>query len=163
MPIVSLRDHACALMRSVGAIVGVGLEPDADGACGLRIDDRLTLTLRHESAPPALLAYSAVGLLPEGSLEQVLRGLLEANHVWDGSRGATWALRGNEVVLSRLWPLPGIEAEALAADLAVFVQVAVDGQQRLQSRPAAASQVLLSAAHVAPAGAGMWPPGARFA
>jgi Tir chaperone protein (CesT) family len=130
---MDMLEQAHALMRSVGMRLGVELEPDADGACGLRIDDKLAVTLRYEPTPPAMLAYSPVGILPEVAVEPVLRDLLEANHVWEGARGATWSLAAGEVVLSRLWPLRDLEAEVLVAELAVFVAVALARQQRLQS------------------------------
>jgi len=156
---MDIIQETAALVRSLGAGFGVELELDAGGACGMRIDDRLDLTLRHEPNPPRLLVYSPVGLLSDGPVEAVLRRLLEANHVWDGTRGATWSLSGNEVVLSRLFPLWNLEAEALASELAVFVEVALAGQQALQSSstPAGAMQ---PAYGIPPAVPGGLPPGA---
>lgn len=130
---IDMLEQVSPLLRSLGASLGVPLQLDSAGACGMRIDDLLDVTLRYEPSPPALLAYSLVGDLPAGSVEGLLRVLLEANHVWDGSRGATWSLSGEGVVLSRLFPLPGLETETLAAELAVFVEVALTGQQVLQS------------------------------
>ncbi len=105
-----LEEQAAALLRSVGAGLGLELQPDSTGACGLRIDDRLDVTLRYEPNPPSLLAYSHVGALPDGPVEDLLRRLLEENHVWDGSRGSTWSLSGGSVVLSRLFALAELES-----------------------------------------------------
>ncbi len=102
---MEMLEQTAALLRSVGARLGVELRPDSTGACGMRIDDRLDVTLRYEPSPPSLLIYSLVGDLPEGPVEDLLRRLLEENHVWDGSRGSTWSLSGGSVVLSRLFPL----------------------------------------------------------
>jgi len=157
---MDIIQETAALVRSLGAGFGVELELDATGACGLRVDDRLDLTLRHEPSPPGLLVYAPVGILPEAPVEGVLRALLEANHVWDGTRGATWSLAGEEVVLSRLFPLANLEAGMLAAELAAFVEVALAGQQALQ-QPSARDRAMQSAVPaVLPAAPGGIPPGA---
>ncbi len=130
---IEMIEQAAALMRALGESFGVDLQADNAGACAMRVDDRVDVTLRFESSPPALLAYAPIGELPHAGVEGVLRGILEANHVWDGTRGATWSLSGNEVVLSRLFPLEGLEVEPLAADLAVFVDIALAEQQLLEA------------------------------
>jgi hypothetical protein len=136
---IDISEQAFALMAALGHHFGLDLQPDDTGACAMRIDDRVDVTLRYEPNPPALLAYAPIGALPPDGVEGVFRSLLEANHVWDGSRGATWSLSGNEVVLSRLFPLEGLEFEPLAAELAVFVEVALAGQPSLQSATHSAS------------------------
>ncbi|WP_129781710.1 type III secretion system chaperone [Peristeroidobacter soli] len=153
---IDLSEQAFALMKALGDNFGLELHPDETGACAIRIDDRVDVTLRYEPSPPALLAYAPVGELPSGGVEAVLRGLLAANHIWDGSRGATWSLSGNEVILSRLFVLEGLEVEPLAAELAVFVEVALAEQQALQSTaPAspAAFEVPLAMGAMLPRGA----------
>jgi hypothetical protein len=120
-------------VQSLGASLGLPLVLDADGACGLRVDDRLDVTLRLEGNPPALLVYAQAGVLPAMAAEAVLRRLLVANHVWEGSRGATWAVHDGQVVLSRLLPLEALEAEQLARELARFTDVACAEQDRLAS------------------------------
>lgn len=130
---IDMSEQAAALLKALGDNFGLELRPDNAGACAMRVDDRVDVTLRYESSPPALLAYTPIGELPHDGVEGILRGLLEANHVWDGSRGATWSLSGNEVVLSRLFALEGLEVDPLAADLAVFVDIALAGQQLLET------------------------------
>ena len=51
--------------------------------------------------PPALLAYAPVGALPASGADAVLRRLLAANHVWEGSQGATWSVHDGQVTLAR--------------------------------------------------------------
>jgi Tir chaperone protein (CesT) family len=135
---IDMSEQASALMKALGENFGLELQTDNAGACAMRIDDRVDVTLRYEPNPPSLLAYAPIGELPHEGVEGVLRGLLEANHVWDGSRGATWSLSADEVVLSRLFPLEGLEVDPLAADLAVFVDIALAGQQLLLAGASAA-------------------------
>jgi Tir chaperone protein (CesT) family len=135
---IDMSEQAAALMKALGDNLGLDLQPDNAGTCAMRIDDRVDVTLRYESSPPALLAYAPIGELPHEGVESVLRSLLEANHVWEGSRGATWSLSGNEVVLGRLFPIEGLEVDSLAAELAVFVDVALRGQRSVQGMATAA-------------------------
>ena len=127
------REQAQSLLQTLGSRLGLPLALDADGACGLRIDDRLDITLRLEGQPPALLAYAPVGALPASGADGVLRRLLAANHVWEGSQGATWSVNDGQVTLARLLPLPGLDVDALAHELARFADVARAEQERLQS------------------------------
>ncbi|MBW7899903.1 MAG: type III secretion system chaperone [Rhodocyclaceae bacterium] len=131
------REHADALVRALGDTLQLKLALDAGGACGLRIDDRLELTLRLENHPPALLAYAQIGALPAGGADGVLRRLLAANHIWEGSQGATWSLHDDQLALARLLPLAGLDAGQLARELARFADVARTEQDRLQ-RPGGA-------------------------
>lgn len=129
---MNMTDEAGALLRVLSADFGAELEFNASGACGLRIDDALDITLRHELSPPGLLLYASAGSLPDGPVEWLQRGLLEDNHLWDRTRGSTWSLAGGEVILSRFLPLPGLEAATLSEALAVFVEVALARQRALQ-------------------------------
>ncbi len=131
------REQADALVRALGDKLQLKLTLDANGACGLRIDDRLELTLRLENQPPALLAYAPVGSLPAVGADGALRRLLAANHVWEGSQGATWSLLDDQITLARLLPLAGLDAEQLARELARFADVARAEQERLQSKASA--------------------------
>jgi hypothetical protein len=158
---MNMIDEAAALLRVLSADLGVELEFNASGACGLRIDDALDITLRHELSPPGLLAYASVGALPKGPVEWPLRSLLEANHLWDRTRGSTWSLAGDEVILSRFLPLPGLEAAALSTALADFVEVALAGQRALQPTGASgASGARWDGAGISAAPSGGLPPGA---
>lgn len=149
---MDIRATANNLLHALGQALGLPVELDADGACGLRVDERLELTLRLEEQAAALLAYAPVGALPAAQTEAVLRRLLAANHVWEGSEGATWSLQDGQVALARLWPLGGLDAARLERELARFVDVALAEQARLQQPGAALPQ-----------GVGRLPPGTMTA
>jgi Tir chaperone protein (CesT) family len=132
-----MTDHqreTLALMRALGAGLGVALEPDASGACGLRVDDRLDLTLACEERRAALLVTADVGRLPLDPPEAVLRRLLAANLPADGS-DATWSLVDETIVLWRRFPLAALDADALATELAGFVSLAFAEQASLAAAP----------------------------
>lgn len=139
---MNTRAEADALVRSLGALLGIALELDTQDACGLRIDDDFELTLRFETQTCALLAHAVVGERPLHDGEASLRRLLEANHLWDGSAGATWSVSGESVVLARLFPLAGLEASSLAAELARFVEVAERERERLKAQPQSSHETL---------------------
>lgn len=140
-----MLEQALALMKALTKTLGVEVEPDVDATCGLRIDDRIDLTLRYEQRFSSLLAYATVGTLPEHGVEVTMLRLLEANHVWDGSRGATWSVTGRNVVLSRLFSLSDLDADVLVVELADLVELALDEQRLLVEDARNASSDALSA------------------
>ena len=123
-----------ALIRTLGAGLGVVLEPDANGACGLRVDDRLDITLACEECRAALLVTADVGRLPLDRPDAVLRRLLAANLPSDASEAA-WSLVDDTIVLWRRFPLAALDAAALASELAGFVGIAFAEQASLAAAP----------------------------
>ena len=128
---MDIHEQAGALVRELGTCLGITLALDADGACGLRIDDSLELTLRLEPRQQALLVYAQVHALPDTGAGSVLQHLLAANHVWEESQGATWSLHDGQITLARLLSLRELDAGQLEQELARFVDVACAEQQRL--------------------------------
>ncbi len=125
-----IQRETIALIRTLGAGLGVALEPDANGACGLRVDDRLDITLACEERRAALLVTADVGRLPLDRPDAVLRRLLAANLPSDAS-DAAWSLVDDTIVLWRRFPLAALDAAALASELAGFVGIAFAEQASL--------------------------------
>ena len=129
-----IQRETIALIRTLGAGLGVALEPDANGACGLRVDDRLDITLACEERRAALLVTADVGRLPLDRPDAVLRRLLAANLPSDAS-DAAWSLVDDTIVLWRRFPLAALDAAALASELAGFVGIAFAEQASLAAAP----------------------------
>ena len=129
-----IQRETIALIRTLGAGLGVALEPDANGACGLRVDDRLDITLACEERRAALLVTADVGRLPLDRPDAVLRRLLAANLPSDASEAA-WSLVDDTIVLWRRFPLAALDAAALASELAGFVGIAFAEQASLAAAP----------------------------
>ena len=129
-----IQRETIALIRTLGAGLGVALEPDANGACGLRVDDRLDITLACEERRAALLLTADVGRLPLDRPDAVLRRLLAANLPSDAS-DAAWSLVDDTIVLWRRFPLAALDAAALASELAGFVGIAFAEQASLAAAP----------------------------
>ena len=129
-----IQRETIALIRTLGAGLGVALEPDANGACGLRVDDRLDITLACEECRAALLVTADVGRLPLDRPDAVLRRLLAANLPSDAS-DAAWSLVDDTIVLWRRFPLAALDAAALASELAGFVGIAFAEQASLAAAP----------------------------
>lgn len=132
-----IQRETIALIRTLGAGLGVALEPDANGACGLRVDDRLDITLACEERRAALLVTADVGRLPLDRPDAVLRRLLAANLPSDASDAsdAAWSLVDDTIVLWRRFPLAALDAAALASELAGFVGIAFAEQASLAAAP----------------------------
>ena len=134
MAMTDIQLETLALIRTLGVGLGVALEPDASGACGLRVDDRLDITLACEERRAALLVTADVGRLPLERQPAVLRRLLAANLPADGA-DATWSLVDDTILLWRRFPLAALDAAVLATELAGFVGIAFAEQASLAAVP----------------------------
>jgi hypothetical protein len=131
-----LQRETAALLRALGAGLGVALEPDDQAACGLRVDDRVDLALGCDEARAAVVASACIGELPEAGAEAVLRRLLAANHDAGADADAVWSLARETMVATRRFPLAGLDAEALADGLSELVAHAFEVQDALRDEPA---------------------------
>ena len=125
------------LLRALGERLGMALAADDEGACGLRIDGRLLVTLECKPRTQTLLVSADAGELPGEGAEPVLRSLLAHNHLWEGSAGATWSLRGDTLVLMRRHRLEALDVDVLLGELARFVDAARREQDHALAAPAA--------------------------
>jgi hypothetical protein len=134
-----LQRQTAALLRALGAGLGVALEPDDQAACGLRIDDRVDLALGCDEARAAVVANACIGELPEAGAEAVLRQLLAANHGAAVDTDAVWSLARETLVATRRFPLAGLDAQALADGLSELVAHAFELQDALRAGPVPAA------------------------
>ena len=111
-------------IEALGRKIGVPLQADDEGSCVLSVDD-MTVTL--QSIPEAESAgfWGEIGEPPPQGLEKLLSAMLEANHMFKGTGGATIS-RDSETgsfFLCRILDLRNLDAEAFVAALERFVNV----------------------------------------
>ena len=78
------EDH----IASLGRKIGVRLQVDDEGACVLSVDD-MTVTLQGIAESEAAGFWGEIGDPPPQGLEKLLSAMLEANHMFKGTGGAT--------------------------------------------------------------------------
>ena len=109
------------LISGLGSKLGVELTSD-DGSCVINVDD-MVVTLMSLPDSDRLAVYGEIGDPPPEGLEQLLSAMLEANHLFAGTAGATIS-RDHETGrfhLCRQEPLAILDADSLAALVESFV------------------------------------------
>ena len=109
------------LISGLGSRIGVELTSD-DGSCVINADD-MVVTLMSLPDSDRLAVHGEIGDPPPEGLEQLLSAMLEANHLFAGTAGATIS-RDHETGrfhLCRQEPLATLDADSLAALVESFV------------------------------------------
>ena len=109
------------LISGLGSKIGVELTSD-DGSCVINADD-MVVTLMSLPDSDRLAVHGEIGDPPPEGLEQLLSAMLEANHLFAGTAGATIS-RDHETGrfhLCRHEPLAILDADSLAALVESFV------------------------------------------
>lgn len=112
------EEHIEALGREIGVELGV----NNDGACVLSVDD-MTVTLQNLPEFESVGFWGEIGEPPPQQLEKLLSVMLEANHMFKGTGGATIS-RDSETgrfYLCRLLDLRSLDAAAFNGALERFV------------------------------------------
>ena len=128
------------LISGLGSKIGVELTSD-DGSCVINVDD-MVVTLMSLPDSDRLAVHGEIGDPPPEGLEQLLSAMLEANHLFAGTAGATIS-RDHETGrfhLCRQEPLAILNADTLAAILQSFVNTLEIWRKAIASyRPVAKS------------------------
>ena len=128
------------LISGLGSKIGVELTSD-DGSCVINVDD-MVVTLMSLPDSDRLAVHGEIGDPPPEGLEQLLSAMLEANHLFAGTAGATIS-RDHETGrfhLCRHEPLAILDADSLAALVESFVNTLEIWRKTIASyRPVAKS------------------------
>ncbi len=103
------------LIKSFGSSLGMDLEPDGSGSCSFSADGfTVTLTSLQETDSIALTAD--LGAPPPEKLENLYRFMLEANHLFQGTGGATLSISGENghIFLCSMFSCAGADGESFA-------------------------------------------------
>ena len=109
-------------VEALGRKIGVPLQVDDEGSCVLSVDD-MTVTLQSIPEADSVGFWGEIGEPPPQGLEKLLSAMLEANHMFRGTVGATIS-RDSETgnfFLCRILDLRNFDADAFAAALERFV------------------------------------------
>ena len=109
------------LIEKLAAALGIeGLVPE-DGVAALNIDG-MRIAFLHDEGADALLLFATVGTPPPEAEERFSAILLQANHLFRGTGGATLAQNQEtrDYTLVRSLPLALLDADSLVAELESF-------------------------------------------
>ena len=110
------------IIKAFGEKVGIGFEPGADGSCAFEADGLLvTISDLHEIDSIALVGD--LGEPPPERLESLYKTLLEANHLFGGTAGATVSCdpETGRLALCRVLPCKMLDSDSFYAEAERFV------------------------------------------
>jgi len=121
------------LLESLGKKLGLELAPDADGSCVLGVDDCMSVTIQSLEEMSRVAVWAKIGDPPPQGLERLLSAMLEANHLFQGTGGATISRDGEGTFfLCQLFQMNGLDDEAFFTALERFVNTLEAWQKMLE-------------------------------
>ena len=114
--------EASEIIKSFCAKVGIGFEPDADGTVNLEVDGA-TVTINDLREISAVALVGDLGEPPPERLEDLYKTMLEANHLFGGTAGATISRdpKTGRFSLCRVLPCVAIDEDSFYAEVERFV------------------------------------------
>ena len=111
-----------AIIRSFCEKVGIGYEPDADGTCSFDADG-LLVTISDLRERNVVALVGDLGEPPPERLEDLYKTMLEANHLFCGTGGATISLDAEtgRFALCRILPSVALDVNSFYAEAERFV------------------------------------------
>ena len=110
------------LVEALGERLGITLALDSDGACSFEADG-LVVTLNSIQELSALVLTGDVGEPPPEEMAPLYKAMLEANHNFSGTAGATLSLDSatGRFSICRAMPAYALDVDALYAAVEGFV------------------------------------------
>ncbi len=134
---VDPRQHLNALLNDLGLQLGLaGLGLDEDDRCSFAVSPVQAVDLFLDEERKSVLLATIAGPLPEAGRGQILTDIMQANHAWRGTEGATLAVGPeDDVLLHRELPLEeALGLERFYEHLQSFVGVADAWHDYLERR-----------------------------
>ena len=112
------------LIKSFGEHLGVELALDTDGACAIDVDG-LAVTINDLTEINSIALTGDLGEPPPENLEALYKALLEANHLFNGTAGATLSLDAStgHFALCRVMPCMTLDVDTFVSEVEHFVNV----------------------------------------
>ena len=107
---------------------------DDQESCRALVGNGLVVEVLHLPEVGRLLLYADIGREPQEGRDRVYRLMLQAQHLFQGTAGASFGLDGNtgSVYLERPVSLATLTAESFVTDFEVFAQVALKWREALE-------------------------------
>ena len=144
------------LIESFAASLGIGEAQIEGGACAFEIDG-MKVSIVHDESAGTVMIYGEIGQPPPDDDRSFGPAMLKANHLFGGTGGATLCQNPEtgEYAIFQAFPLSGLNAESLAAEVARIADKTEHWRSVLnafqvaerEKGEAAAEEVLLDAIH----------------
>lgn len=110
------------LLKNLGGRLGLEMKADGDGTCELAVDD-MTVVLQNDVMAHFVGLWGDIGEPPPQGLEGLLSSMLEANHFFKGTNGATISRDADtgRFSLCRILDMRSIDGDEFFVQLEGFV------------------------------------------
>ena len=110
------------LVGEFGERIGLDLKPDENGTCALAVDG-MNITIQDVSEAYAVGLWGRIGAPPPEGLRQLYEMMLDANHLFRATSGATISRdpESGDFYLCRLLDLRVLDSESFFSALEKFV------------------------------------------
>ncbi len=102
--------------------IGTDIEFDENGVCALQVDEIIVRIVYLEDVSQIVLC-GELGTLPETDVEKLYLFMLEGNHMFSGTNGATIGVNSADrnVTVSKIIASDGVNAETFLSETEQFV------------------------------------------
>jgi len=120
---------------------------ESTDSCALLFDDKRLLEIEFEKDSGRLVLNCALGELPPGDAEPLLRELLVADLYWHRTRGATLGVdeHSGQVMLTQAQGVVELDRQAFEALVETFLNEADRWSSRIAAKPSSADGAAASA------------------
>lgn len=110
------------IIKALGEKIGIELVPDAEGACQLAVDD-MQVTIQQLPELQLVSVFAEIGEPPPEDPTSLYEAALAANHLFQGTSGATISRDADtgKLFLCRCDPLPLLDVDSFSSVLEKFV------------------------------------------
>ncbi len=114
--------EATEIIKSFGEKIGIGLELDADGSCAFEADE-LLISISNLHELDAIALVGDLGEPPPERLDDLYKIMMEANHLFGGTGGATLSLNPEtgHFALCRVLQCKALDGDSFFAEAERFV------------------------------------------
>lgn len=114
------REQATSILESLGHFLNLDdlKFGDDDDTCGLRLDEKMLVSLTLNQEQETIILHHLMGTLPIENRAELVEQLLEANLFWAGGNGATISMERETgfVIIARAFSLYASDGKLLTGE-----------------------------------------------
>lgn len=125
-----------ALLTALSGVVGEKLVLEDDGVCQLGTDDGGVINIGYNDKNENVVLFAPIGSLRDENRENAMEVMLQANHFWSETGGATLSLSedGYAAIIAYQVPVAEIHHDEFISLVEWFFNTSSEWRQRLENQ-----------------------------
>ena len=129
-----MKNELEQILKNLGDMINISLEPDSEGLCAIRVDDKLTFEIQPDPSQEQILIGSLLTEIPPGKFkENVFTQTLKANNQIPRRGCFAFNEETSELVLFEYIFLHNLKAKHLKNILAEFIEKAMNWKESIEA------------------------------